>query len=128
MTPSESDDQWDVITDAGNMFKMSYDTSIDMIVFKVMVKPGAWFGIGFGESMTNTDIISFYGQGDNGNVVDQYSFGQSQPAKDESQDVEWTSSRDDKLNYIFVAKRKLVTGDSLDFEIELSKKISMIWA
>jgi hypothetical protein len=92
------------------------------------LKKGGWFGIGFGTSMTNTDMISFLGEGDNGDVVDQYASGHGLPQKDASQDVEWTSSLDENEIFIFEGKRKLVTGDSHDFDVELSKEMSMIWA
>lgn len=55
---------------------MNYDGASQKLLFKVQVRANTWFGIGFGTTMTNTDMITFSARGDNGEVIDQYSRGQ----------------------------------------------------
>lgn len=76
--------------------------------------------------MDNTDMISFYGQGE-GSVLDQKSDRQNQPRTDEVQSLEWKSTKDADGNYVFKATRKLDTEDNEDKVLELNKEMNFFW-
>lgn len=50
-----------------------FDISADELVFKVVIPDNSWFGIGFGDSMSDTDMIAWFVKDGVGRVEDQYS-------------------------------------------------------
>ena len=62
-----------------------------------------WFAIGFGSSMTNTDMIAWHSNGKDSYVQDYWSTSKAEPKLDDSQDVTNTGAfvlpADDKTNY-----------------------------
>jgi hypothetical protein len=103
---------WDIVTTTGNSFKIAYDPSTSLVTMKVEVKANTWFGVGFKDQMKNSDMITFQGTGDKGEVIDQWSTAKTIPQVDSQQDITWSSTRDSNNNYVFEATRKLDTGDS----------------
>ena len=59
-----------------------YDDLASEMVFKAVVPDDSWFSIGFGPTMTNTDMILWTVDKGVGRVADLFSFGQSTPMED----------------------------------------------
>ena len=57
------------------------------LVFKVELKNNAWLGIGFGATMSNTDMIAWFVNEGKGEVQDLYSVSYSQPKEDQEQNI-----------------------------------------
>lgn len=51
-----------------------YDQATEELVFRVVMPPTSWFGIGFGSVMTNTDMITWTTKNGEASVEDQYSY------------------------------------------------------
>ena len=77
----ESSGSWIVDNDSGNKFKIYYDPKTELVTMEAEVKNDNWLGVGFGNSMENTDMITFYGS-NGGKVVDQWSEGWEAPKTD----------------------------------------------
>jgi len=104
--------------------KISLDTTLDIsdalkpkITFVATVPKDQWFSIGFGTSMTDTDMVLWQAK-DAGICKDLYSSGHRVPgtAKDgtgltETQDYTTTVKKEGD-NYEFTSTRLLDTGDS----------------
>ena len=52
------------------------------MVFKVELQNNSWLSIGFGATMSNTDMIAWFVNDGEGEVQDLYSVSYSQPKKD----------------------------------------------
>ena len=57
------------------------------MVFKVELKNNAWMAIGFGATMSNTDMIAWFVNEGEGEVQDLYSVDYKQPKADPEQNV-----------------------------------------
>ena len=94
-----------------------------------------WFSIGFGSSMTNVDMISWFANGDESYAKDYWSTSKKAPAEDDSQDVSTPLARKipaaqpGDLDYVaFVSYRPLDTGDSAqDYLIQLGQEMDMVY-
>ena len=64
-----------------------YDQGTEELVFRVVMPPTSWFGIGFGAVMANADMITWTTKNGQASVEDQYSYGHSPPTKDLHQDL-----------------------------------------
>lgn len=63
----------------GSMLNATYDAINDVIVYDVCVQPNTWFAIGYGSSMTNTDMVWWSGNGTYSSQLDLYSTGTTTP-------------------------------------------------
>ena len=94
-----------------------------------------WFSIGFGSSMRNVDMISWFANGDESYAKDYWSTAKNAPAEDDSQDVSTPLARaipaanPGDLSYVaFVSYRPLDTGDSAqDYLIQLGEEMDMVY-
>lgn len=66
----EAKSPWDIVTPTGNSFKMYYDTVSNLVKMEAEVRNDTYFGIGFGRTMRNCDMITFKGTGIKGEVID----------------------------------------------------------
>ena len=109
-----------------------YDRDTQELVFKAVVPNNTWFSIGFGESMTNTDMIGWFVKDKAGSNVDYWSTSQAAPVEDTTSDL--TEDRPaaydeatDKMT--FVTRRLLDTGDTeQDFLVKLNVDQPMMYA
>ncbi len=97
------------------------------------VADNQYLAIGFGASMTNTDMVFCAFVGGKAVCEDRWSTGQTMPTKDTTQDITLTSSKLDTISspksMTFTVKRKLDTGDSTqDKKLSTSEKTKFIWA
>ena len=56
-----------------------YDREAGELVLKAELPDNSWFGIGFGATMTNTDMITWSVKNGQGEVFDAYSFSHGMP-------------------------------------------------
>ena len=85
------------------------------IVFKAVVPDNSWFSIGFGNSMSNTDMIAWHVSDGVGESLDYYSTSHSAPELDSvSNLIEDDNPVFDSASQsmTFVTRRKLDTGDA----------------
>lgn len=61
---------------------MCYDKAAKDLVFRTTVPDNSWFSIGFGKSMKNTDMISWFVDNETGRTVDYWSTNHKQPKED----------------------------------------------
>ena len=74
-----------------------------MMKFEAKVGKEGWFGIGFGKTMRNSDMIIFRA----GTVTDSWSTGYSAPKADKEQHLEDVEVSEDGDYQRYVAYRKL---------------------
>ena len=60
-----------------------FDAKVNELVFKVELQNNSWLGIGFGSTMTNTDMITWFVEEGVGEVQDLFSKSHSPPREDE---------------------------------------------
>ena len=114
------------------------DGSVTEGVKMVMFMPDTtWFAIGFGDSMINTDMISWNSRFDNSVAIDYFSDARDYPKIDLEQDLYYeveTFEMDEEDEYPMrkvriTTKRPLDTGDiDEDYIIKLDEDIDMVWA
>ena len=61
---------------------MCYDKAAKDLVFRTTVPNNSWFSIGFGNTMKNTDMISWFVDNETGRTVDYWSTTHKQPKED----------------------------------------------
>ena len=61
---------------------MCYDKAANDLVFRVVVPDNSWFSIGFGNTMTNTDMITWSVENETGRTVDYWSTDREKPKED----------------------------------------------
>ena len=92
-----------------------FDKSTQELVFTSHVPDNSWLSIGFGSSMSSTDMITWFVTDKVGETKDYWSTGHSRPVEDTTSNLtEGESPVFDtgtgKMK--FVTRRKLDTGDS----------------
>lgn len=107
-------------TPNGSILTAWYDKVNDWVEFDVWVKPSTWIAIGFGTSMTETDVAFF---SSNGTMLDMYATGHAQPQTDieSAYTNKFSILADGTVN--FRSYRKLDPGQAEDFVIQLDKPI-----
>ena len=97
-----------------------------------MVPDNSWFAIGFGNTMTNTDMIAWFVNSETGETKDYWSTTQKTPKEDTKNNL-----RDDSPpsynpatgKMTFKTRRAIDTGDSAqDFLVPINDQMPMIWA
>jgi hypothetical protein len=56
-----------------------FNTTISMVQYDVIVKPKTWIAIGYGKTMTNTDMSYWGNNGADSLHLDLYSIGEQDP-------------------------------------------------
>ena len=104
------------------MFNLStcLDEASNELVFLADIPNNSWLSIGFGTSMSNTDMIAWFAKDGRGAIRDLWSTGYGQPGTDTSDNLISTSdpvydSNSDRVS--FVTRRALDTQDSQDFAV-----------
>ena len=99
-------------------------TTEERVRFFLKMPDQHWFSIGFGTSMTNVDMISWFADGDNSYAKDYWSTSRSAPAEDASKDVSTPLARKIPAadpggvdHVAFVSYRAIDTGDWQDYLI-----------
>lgn len=91
----------------------------------------AYFSIGFGHNMYNTDMLAWFSDNGKGSVVDYYSEGEFVPSEDASQNFSegLPNSFDSTTKRMtFVTRRPLDTGDvNGDFVVKLNSAMPMCY-
>lgn len=109
-----------------------YDDQEEDLVFQVSMPDNAYFSIGFGDSMYNTDMLAWFSDNGTGSVVDYYSEGEYTPSEDITQNFSegLANAFDSTMKRMtFVTRRPLDTSDlDGDFVVKLNTAMPMIWA
>jgi len=109
-----------------------YDDLTQELVLKVQMPEDSYFAIGFGASMTNTDMIAWFHQKGRGFATDLWSTQWGRPSTDAIQNIregEAPSYNSSTKMMTFVTRRPLDTGDSSqDFMIPLDESMPMCYA
>lgn len=69
---------------ANNFLTVEYDSKKDSIVLEATLIEGTWFGVGFGNSMIDTDMIVWQANGKDSKAIDLWSDTYAQPQEDVS--------------------------------------------
>ncbi|EAS06749.3 DOMON domain protein (macronuclear) [Tetrahymena thermophila SB210] len=97
----------------------------DLIMMIESTKQQGWIGVGFGATMSNTDMVIFFAnQGGQPAVSDVYSSGEVTPSTDTQQDWTLLGSQITSSSFKMKAKRALSTGDSQDTVLVQGKSYS----
>lgn len=119
--------EWDEFT-----IDTCYDDQIGDLVFQVSMPDNAWFSIGFGASMLNTDMLAWFSEDGTGRVADYFSEGFFTPSEDAAQN--WSEGEPTVFDpatkrMTFVTRRPLDTGDlEGDFVVKLNTAMPMCYA
>ena len=110
----------------------------DRLAFRVIMPNNMWFCLGFGETMSNTDMIAWHSASEESFSQDYWSVSREAPVVDGSVDLETKFTRlmakqedvaDDYDRMVFLSYRNLDTGDSAqDYLINLRERTDMIYA
>ena len=114
----------------GPTFDIGYDATKSMLKLTATVPQDNYLAIGFGEGMTNVDMVHFKATGA-GEVVDLWSTGVVAPTTDTTNDYTDTviDTTTDPTKYSFTTYRPLDTGDTTqDSVITCDKKVEYYWA
>jgi len=100
---------------AGFELETCYDNQAGNLIFKAVIPNNSWFSIGFGPTMTDTDMIAWFAEKGVGSVKDYWSGSHSAPEEDSVNNlIDMTTpfydSATDKIT--FITKRALDTGNS----------------
>eukprot|EP01017_Pseudomicrothorax_dubius_P046567 TRINITY_DN821_c0_g1_i1.p1 TRINITY_DN821_c0_g1~~TRINITY_DN821_c0_g1_i1.p1 ORF type:complete len:390 (-),score=62.10 TRINITY_DN821_c0_g1_i1:106-1275(-) len=119
-------------TNLGDKINIHWELKNDTIVIGLETKFVSWVGIGFGDTMNNTDMILVEIKDDNSvSVTDRWALFRSLPTRDEelggTNDVRLLGSEiyNNTLKVLF--ERKLITGDKYDAEINVNGQ-EICWA
>ncbi len=85
--------------------------------FKVTMPAGSWFGIGFGKSMVNENIILWQASGTNSRATSLYSTKEDQPTVKNTSQCLTTSFAANSTHVVFTTKRLLDTGVTDEYVI-----------
>ena len=111
---------------------MCYDKAAQALVFRAEVPDNSWFSIGFGNSMKNTDMITWFVDNETGRTVDYWSTDREKPKEDVNQnlqDVFAPSYNRATGKMTFRTRRSLDTGDSAqDYLVPINESMPMIYA
>ena len=61
---------------------MCYDKAAQDLVLRTVVPDNSWFSIGFGKSMENTDMMTWFVDNGTGRTVDYWSVDKKRPKED----------------------------------------------
>lgn len=84
--------------------------------FEATVPNNQYFGIGYGKTMTSTDMVAWQADKDLSKQLDMYSYGRYTPNTDSKNDYVTTFTYN-TTHTIFTSDRLLDTGDGQDFVI-----------
>jgi len=72
----------DVMTSNGSLLNVTYDSANNVVVYNVCVQPNSWLAVGYGTSMTNTDMVWWSANTTSSQQLDLYSTGETTPLID----------------------------------------------
>ncbi|CDW77349.1 cytochrome b5-like heme steroid binding domain containing protein [Stylonychia lemnae] len=99
------------------------------IAFEVSVPNNHLLAIGFGNYMTDSDMVMWQSKGVQSACQDMWSTGRRKPSIDIINDYNTQIKYDQAQRAFFRSIRRLDTGDKYDYEIDHEfKEINMIWA
>jgi hypothetical protein len=103
------------IAGAGFEIDTCYDKEAGQLIFKAVIPNNSWFSIGFGPSMTDCDMITWFAENKTGSTKDYWSDSHATPEEDSVNNLvnmiaPVYNSATDKIT--FITKRALDTGDS----------------
>ena len=84
-------------------------------MFQTVMPDNSWFAIGFGNSMSNTDMISWFVNNGSGSALDYFSESYSAPELDKVQNLALDGKPvfdQTAKTMTFITRRKLDTGDT----------------
>ena len=64
------------------MLNATYDSTLGAVIYDVCVQPNSWLAIGYGTSMTNTDMVWWSANDAASEQRDLYSTGHKTPSTD----------------------------------------------
>jgi hypothetical protein len=114
---------------SANTFWLEYEyPDENSIKISMICKCQGYVAIGFGSSMTNTDMV--LGQMISGaaKLTDLWSTGHTKPVEDSQNDLTNTSGSRSGDTSTFTFTRKLKTGDSKDADIVPNQRSNIIYA
>ena len=71
-----------ITTSNGSMLNATYDSTLGAVIYDVCVQPNSWLAIGYGTSMTNTDMVWWSANDAASEQRDLYSTGHKTPSTD----------------------------------------------
>lgn len=101
-----------------------FDQLAGELAFKAIVPNNSWLSIGFGTTMTDTDMIAWFVDEGQGTVQDLFSTKYAAPLEDEIQDLvqEKAPVFDDNEGFMtFYTRRLLDTGDPQDYIVKVNE-------
>ena len=116
-------------TSNGSLLNATYDSTLDAVIYDVCVQPNSWLAVGYGTSMTNTDMVWWSANGDASEQLDLYSTGHKKPATDAVNSYNTTFTVNDDGSVQFKSVRFLNPNTSPEtFIIPLDTPVSMVCA
>ena len=98
---------------ANTLITVSLNTTLNQFTFITTVPNNNWFSLGFGPTMTNTDMILWQANGATGSrTSDMWSRSQSTPVNDTIQNIKSTYVVNTNGSVTFTTLRNMTTGDS----------------
>ena len=90
-----------MLTNQGSTLNYTYDPINDVVVYDVCVPDGNWFAIGYGSSMTNTDMVWWSANTTNSTQLDLYSLTTTTPSIDaqNAYTTVWTLMDDNSVKF-----------------------------
>ena len=98
--------------------KICHDVASQELVFHTEIPDDSWLGIGFGPTMTNTDMLVWESRSGKGIIRDVFSVNHSTPGRDTTENLRLVgNSKFDSKNRTVLteSRRKLDTGDEGDY-------------
>lgn len=103
---------------------MNYLADKGMMMFVVKAKNNSYFGLGFGPTMTNTDMVIWQANGDKSTQWDAWSANTLAPTQDSSNGYDTTFVYDKaSATVTFTSYRKLDTKLAKNYVIALDKQV-----
>ena len=106
----------------GQLLKITFDTAAEELIFTATVLENSWFAIGFGSDMFDIDMIVWNSADQS--VLDVWSTEHDVPQTDTTDNLTTSITAGDGVT-IFETRRKLDTGDSQDYVVQLDR--NTIW-
>jgi len=115
---------------ANSYLTISLNTTINQFTFIATVPNNNYFSIGFGPTMTNTDMILWQANGASGSrVSDMWAVSESTPMNDTSQDLKSSHVVNANGSVTFTTLRNMTTPDTKrDFNFPYGQVVTLSYA
>lgn len=95
----------------GNSLNVTYDATLDAVVFDVLLKDKSYVALGFGKSLQNTDMVYWGANGDDSQQLDMFAEShETLPLIDAANNFETTFEVKDDKSVHFKSIRSLNPG------------------